>query len=122
MFFGIAQPHQGEFRSGLYFESYQEVGSRDRGIFFRYKEQQKTSSMEDIVNNLAHDKIQKVIESTYDLPWKSEAYVLLGDEMWRIVSCTNQPVNEQANAIVKVAQRRHTVTIRRVANATGMQR
>jgi hypothetical protein len=63
-----------------------------------------------------------VIESTYDLPWKSEAYVLLGDELWRISSSTNVPINEQAAAIVRKSQRKYTITVRKASNAVGLQR
>lgn len=122
MFYGIAQQHGGEYQSGLYFEKYPEIGDMESGRFFRYREQDRSSSMEDIVVNLSHDSVQKIIVSTYDLPWKSEAYVLLGDELWRIQSSTSRPINEQAFALVKRSQREHSITVRRVANATGIRR
>lgn len=121
MFLGIVQNHGDEFQSGLYFEEYPDLKKQQTGLFFRYREQQRTSQMDDIINNLAHDNVQKVIESTYALPWKSEAYVLLGNEMWRIISSTKTPIEEQTSFIVKACRNRHSITLRRVSNALNME-
>lgn len=121
MFFGIIQNHGDEFQSGLYFEEYPDLKKQQTGVFFRYKEQQRTSQMDDIINNLAHDNVQKVIESTYALPWKSEAYVLLGNEVWRIISSAKTPIEEQTAIVVKSCRNRFSITLRRVSNALNME-
>jgi hypothetical protein len=121
MFFGIVQDHNGEYQSGLYYEKYPDLKEKQIGIFFRYKEQQKTAQKEDIINNLAHDNIQKVIESTYEIPWKSESYVLLSNELWRIISTSKSPTNEQAATIVKKCRNRYSITLRKVSNALEME-
>ena len=120
MFFGVVQQHYGEYQRGLYFEKYPDLTIKESGLPFRYREQQKTAQMEDLVANLAHDMIQKVIISTTEIPWKSEAYILLGDELWRIISTTHVPMNPQALSVVKKSQREYTVTVRKVSNAVGM--
>lgn len=120
MFFGVVQQHYGEYQRGLYFEKYPDLTIKESGLTFRYREQQKTAQMEDLVANMAHDMIQKVIISTTELPWKSEAYILLGDELWRIISTTHVPVNEQALSVVRKSQREYTITVRKVSNAVGM--
>lgn len=121
MFFGIVQNHGEEFQSGLYFDEYPDLKKKQTGKFFRYREQQRTSQMDDIINNLAHDNVQKVIDTTYALPWKSEAYVLLGNEMYRIVSSTKTPIEEQTAFVVKACRNRYSITVRRVSNALNME-
>lgn len=121
MFFGIVQPHDGEYQSGLYFEEFPDLKKKQSGKLFRYTEQQRTSQMDDIINNLAHDNVQKVIETTYDLAWRSEAYVLLGDELWRIIATAKVPIAEQTATVLKACRNRHALTLRRVSNALGME-
>ena len=121
MFFGIVQNHGEEFQSGLYFDEYPDLKKKQTGKFFRYREQQRTSQMDDIINNLAHDNVQKVIDTTYALPWKSEAYVLLGNEMYRIVSSAKTPIEEQTAFVVKACRNRYSITVRRVSNALNME-
>lgn len=122
MFFGIMQQHQGEFQGGLYFKNFPELPRKEKGQYFKYREFDKTSQMDDIITNLAHEMVQKTIVSTYELQWKSEAYVLLGDELWRITTITANAVNQQAAAVVKCVQKEYTIMIRKVANATGTER
>jgi hypothetical protein len=122
MLFGVMQQHHGEYLSGLYFDKYPELPLEERGRYFKYKNSQHSKQMDDIITNLAHEAVQKTIVSTYGLPWKPEAYVLLGDELWRIASVSATPINEQSAALCKAYQKEYSITIRKVANAIGMQR
>lgn len=122
MRFGILQQHPGEYKTGLFFEKYPEIKTKERGRLFKYKDADRTHSMEDVVTNLAHEMVIKTISTTYSLPWKSEAYVLLGDELWRITGFSESAINQQVAAIVRNYGKEYSITIRRVSNATEMQR
>ena len=122
MLFGILQPHYGEFRTGLYFHEYPEIGKTDGGMSFKYKEDAKAKQIDDILRNFAHELITKTITTTYKLPWKPEAYVLLGEEMWRIDSVNEREMNEQAAMLVKITRKEFVITLRKVSNAIGMSR
>jgi hypothetical protein len=122
MRFGIVRQRHGEYKSGLYFEKYPEIPVHETGKLFKYRDNDRQRSMEDIVANLAHEMTTKTIVSTYRLPWKSEAYVLLGGEVWRISGVMETEKNQAESAIVRVVEREYTISLRRVANATGAYR
>lgn len=122
MIFGILQPHYGEFRTGLYFQEYPEIGKTEAGMLFKYREDAKTKQIDDIIRNYAHELVVKTISTTYTLPWKSEAYVLLGDELWRIDSVTERETNEQAAMLVRITRKEYNITLRKVSNAIGISR
>lgn len=122
MLFGIVQQHGHEWQSGLYFEEYPDIPTREKGRFFKYRDQEMSKSMEDVVVNLSHEMITRTIVTTYDLPFKSEAYILLGEELWRISSVVDRPVKQQSAAVCKAYQKEKVIALRKVSNAVGLSR
>lgn len=120
MIFGIAQQHSHEWQSALYFEEYPGLPVKEKGRYFKYRDQEMSKSMEDVVVNLAHEMITRTIITTYNLPFKSEAYILLGDELWRISSVLDRPVQQQAASVCKVMQKEKLIGLRKVSNAVGL--
>lgn len=122
MLFGIVQQHGEEWQSGLYFEEYPGLPAKEKGRYFKYRDQEMSKSMEDVVVNLAHEMITRTIITTYNLPFKSEAYILLGEELWRISSVHDRPVQQQAATVCKTFQKEKIIGLRKVSNAVGLTR
>lgn len=119
--FGIVDNRQAEYATGLYFPEYPKPPIKDTGTRFKYREETKTARMQDVVMNLASLSTQKTIVTNYKIKFEVEGYVLLGDNLYRIMDVGSSLTYPQTARVVKNPMQTQTLLLNRVSNVSGLK-
>ena len=117
----LLQNHSGEYRTGAYFLGYPTLPLNEAGRVFRFKEISVSGTEEDAITNLEYSAHKKTVSTTYGLPWKEKAYVLIGDTVWRIVAWSAEETDAHTVMPMKRVQRRYTIELMRVDNPSEVR-
>lgn len=119
--FGILDCHHAHYYTGLYFAEYPSFENLQSGTRFKYREQIKSDRMTDVVMNFANQSTQRTIVTTYDIPFKPEAYVLLDENLYRIMDISESRLLPQSGALIKSPRKATTLVLNRVSNPLEMK-
>jgi hypothetical protein len=108
---------------GLYLESEPTIPMTEQGKVFRYSRTDGGSDERaNVVTNLEYRREQGVIRTTDALGWKPEAYVVLGDELWRIILISKRYIETPRAAMIRRPPVEYTLTLDKVNNPVGLER
>lgn len=112
-----------DVHTGLYFENEPTVPMTEPGKSFRYDlAGEKTERNEDAYTNVVYNSERAAIETVKALPWKPEAYVVLGEELWRIEDIAKRVKKSQACAMIRRPLTEYVLTIVKCNNPVGVSR
>jgi hypothetical protein len=93
----------------------------EAGTPFRYaKPSQGSDEKANVVANLEYRREQLTITTTARLLWEPESYVVLGDELWRIVLISKRYLDSPQGAMIRKPPVEYTLTLDRCDNPVGV--
>ena len=119
--FGILDCHHAHYYTGYYFAEYPDLDNLQSGERFKYREQIKSEMMTDVVMNMANQSTQKTIVTTHKIPFKPEGYVLLEENLYRIMDISESMILPQSGLLVKNPRKATTLILNRVSNPLEMK-
>ena len=117
--FGIVDSRQTEYATGIYFPEYPTPPIRKQERF-KYVERDVSANMKDVVTNLSSLSTQKTIVTSYKIAFKVEGYVLLGNELYRIMDVQSTIKQHQSARIINCPLKEQTLFLNRVSNVSGI--
>ena len=119
--FGIVDNRRDQCGTALYFDEYPKLPLKDSGTRFKFKEETKSTRMQDIVPMLSNKSTQKTITTDYKIDFKIESYVLIGNTLYRIINIDSAIENMQTARIIKCPKVKQTLLLNRVSNALNLE-
>lgn len=112
-----------EVYTGLYFESEPRIPMQESGKPFSYSVAGSGSERnENVYTNVEYTACTMGIETTRALPWRPEAYVVLGEALWRIESIGTRILPSQVCLLVRRPRTVYLLSIVRCHNPVGVKR
>lgn len=121
MAYEFLRQHNREPFTALYYDNEPSLPLESEGHPFRYREAPRYDSMDNIVTNLKSFTATKNIETSSQINFRPEGYVVIGREMWRINSITDTARNTMAAALSKNPPKNKSLQLQKVANPVGME-
>lgn len=113
----------GEVYTGVYYESEIKLPLKEPGKLFRYsRPESRTAEDADAVTNLEYTRERCAISTTAGYQWKPKGFVVLGNELWRIVSVSKRVLESQQGAMIRRPSAEYILTLDKCNNAAGVSR
>lgn len=112
-----------EIFTGVYYEKAPTIPMTERGKVFKYARPNEISDENaNVVTNLEYRREQTVIRTTAQNDWKPETYVVLGDELWRIIRISKRYIESLQGAMIRKPLAEYTLTLDLCNNSVGVKR
>ena len=119
--FGIIDNRRDQCLTGLYFEEYPKLPLKDSGTRFKFKEESKSTRMQDVLTMLSNASSQKIISTNYKIDFKIESYVLIGKCLYRIINIDSAIELNQTAKLIKNPLTKQVLLLNRVSNALDLE-
>lgn len=119
--YGIIDNRRDQCGTALYFEKYPQLPLKDSGTRFKFKEESKSTRMQDVITMLANASSQKIITTNYKIDFKIESYVLIGKTLYRIINMDSVIESNQTTRLIKNPRTKQTLLLNRVSNALDLE-
>ena len=121
MAYEFLRQHNSEPFTALYYDIEPSLSLESDGQPFRYREAPRYDSNDNIVTNIKAFTSTKNIETTSQIHFIPDGYIVIGKEMWRINAITETAINTMAAAISRQPQKRKSLQLQKVANPVGVE-
>lgn len=102
-----------------YFKQEPSLPLTEAGELFKYREAPRWESMDNVITNLKGINSQKNIETTSPIQFAPDAYIAIGDDLWRINTVTVTPRSVMAAGISRRTPSTTTLQLQLVTNPVG---
>ena len=115
--------HPGEVHTGVYYKSAPSIPMTETGKVFRYSEPDSASDENaDVVANLEYRREQKTISTTFGYDWEPDTFVLLGNEVYRILMIRKRTKETPQVAMIRKPPVEYLLTLDKCGNPVGLSR
>ena len=121
MAYEFLRQHNSEPFTALYYDIEPSLPLESEGLPFRYREAPRYDSMDNIVTNLKSFTATKNIETSSQINFRPDGYIVIGKELWRINAITETASNTMAAAISRQPPKRKSLQLQKVANPVGVE-
>ena len=121
MAYEFLRQHNSEPFTALYYDIEPSLPLESDGHPFRYREAPRYDSMDNIVTNLKSFTATKNIETSSQINFRPDGYIVIGKELWRINAITETASNTMAAAISKNPPKNKSLQLQKVANPVGVE-
>ena len=121
MAYEFLRQHNSEPFTALYYDNEPSLPMESEGQPFRYREAPRYDSMDNIVTNLKAFTATKNIETSSQINFRPDSYIVIGRELWRINAITETASNTMAAAISRQPPKRKSLQLQKVANPVGVE-
>lgn len=104
-----------------YFKQEPSLPLTEAGELFKYREAPRWESMDNVITNLKGINSQKNIETTSPIKFAPDAYIAIGDDLWRINTVTVTPQSVMAAGISRRTPTTTTLQLQLVSNPVGVR-
>lgn len=104
-----------------YFKQEPSLPLTEAGELFKYREAPRWESMDNVITNLKGINSQKNIETTSPIQFAPDAYIAIGDDLWRINTVTVTPRSVMAAGISRRTPSTTTLQLQLVTNPVGVR-
>lgn len=121
MAYEFLRQHNNEPFTALYYDIEPSLPLESEGQPFRYREAPRYDSNDNIVTNIKAFTATKNIETTSQIHFIPDGYIVIGKELWRINAITETASNTMAAAISRQPPKRKSLQLQKVANPVGVE-
>lgn len=104
-----------------YFKQEPSLPLTEAGELFKYREAPRWETMDNVITNLKGINSQKNIETTSPIKFAPDAYIAIGDDLWRINTVTVTPRSVMAAGISRRTPTTTTLQLQLVSNPVGVR-
>lgn len=106
--------------TGQYFKDEPVLPVTEPGELFRFRDAVRQDSTDNVITNLKGRNATRTIETTAPIAFRPDGYVVIDNELWRIVTITKTPRVTMA-AFIRLPDVTQALSLQQVVNSIGLK-